>query len=147
MDSERKRRIPIREGMTELPQSPGEGGHLIGSKCRLCGELFFIERDFCENCQSQELETVSLSSKGKLYAFSVMYYPAPPPYVPPKPFVPYGVGWIELPEGLVLNSLLTENDPKKLKVGMDMELVIEKFGEDKDGNELMVCKFRPVEAE
>ena len=140
------KQVPIKEGMLELPQSPGERGHLIGSKCRKCGELFFIRRQICENCQSQDLETISLSSTGKLYAFSVMYYPAPPPYKPPEPFVPYGAGWIELPEGLVLYSLLTENDPKKLKIGMDMELVIDKFSEDKDGNEVMVCRFRPVKA-
>ena len=140
------KQVPIKEGMLELPQSPGDRGHLIGSKCRKCGELFFIRRQICENCQSQDMETISLSSTGKLYAFSVMYYPAPPPYKPPEPFVPYGAGWIELPEGLVLYSLLTENDPKKLKIGMDMELVIDKFSEDKDDNEVMVCRFRPVKA-
>jgi len=146
MDSSIKKQVPIKEGMMELPMSPGDKGCLIGSKCRKCEELFFIKRQIFENCQSQDLETVNLSSTGKLYAFSVMYYPAPPPYNPPKPFVPFGVGWIELPEGLVLYSLLTENDPKKLTVGMDMELVIDKFSEDKDGNDVMVCKFRPVKA-
>jgi uncharacterized OB-fold protein len=51
-----------------------------------------------------------------------------------------------MPGGTVLYALLTENDPKKLKVGMDMELVFDKFGEDKEGNEIMICKFKPVAA-
>jgi uncharacterized OB-fold protein len=146
MENSTKKKIPVKEGMMELPKSAGDGGYLIGSKCRKCGELFFIKRQICENCQSQDLETIKLSSKGKLYAFSVMYYPAPPPYKPPEPFVPYGVGWIELPEGLVLYSLLTENDPRKLRVGMEMEVTFDKFSEDKDGNDIMVCKFQPVHA-
>ena len=141
-----KKRVPLMEGMMKLPQSPGDKGHLIGSKCRSCGELFFIKREMCENCQSQDLEEIALTNTGKLYAFSVMFYPAPPPYKPPEPFVPYGLGWIELPEGLVLFSLLSENDPKKLKVGMEFELIFEKLEEDKDGNDVMVYKFQPKKA-
>ncbi len=128
-----------------IPSSERENGRLLGSKCNDCHELFFIERQICENCNGQNLETVALSTKGKLYAFTVMYYPAPPPYQAPDPFEPYGVGWIELPEGLVLYSLLTENDPQKLKVGMDMELRIECLRQDDNGNDIMVSKYRPVE--
>jgi uncharacterized OB-fold protein len=140
------RQVPFKEGMMVLPQSPDDRGNLLGSRCKKCGEQFFIKREICENCQGRELEEILLGNKGKLYAFSVMYYPAPPPYKPPDPFVSYGLGWIEMPGGTVLYALLTENDPKKLKVGMDMELVFDKFGEDKEGNEIMICKFKPVAA-
>jgi uncharacterized OB-fold protein len=73
-----------------------------------------------------------------------MYYPAPPPYKPANPFVPFGIGWVELPEGLVVYSLLTENDASKLKVGMKLELIFNKFTEDKDGNDVIVPMFKPV---
>ena len=145
MNTNAEQQVPIREGMMHLASSESGHGHLLGSQCNACGELFFIERQICENCNGQDLETVTLSGTGKLYAFSVMYYPAPPPYQAPDPFEPYGVGWIELPEGLVIYSLLTENDPQKLKVGMEMELVIECFRQDEDGNDIMVSKFRPLE--
>ena len=140
------RQVPFKEGMMKLPQSPSDKGHLVGSKCKKCGEQFFIRRGICEKCQGRDLEDIALGNKGKLYAFSVMFYPAPPPYKPPDPFVPFGLGWIELPDGMVLYSLLTENDPKKLKVGMEMELTFEKFSEDKDGNDVMICKFKPAGA-
>jgi uncharacterized OB-fold protein len=143
MGNSNSNRVPLMDGMMRLPGISGGKGQLLGSKCRKCGELFFIKRGLCENCQSTELEEIALSTTGRLFAFSVMFYPAPPPYKAPDPFVPYGLGWIELPEGLVLFSLLTENDPKKLKVGMEMELVFEKLEDDKDGNEVMVYKFRP----
>jgi uncharacterized OB-fold protein len=145
MNTSTNKQIPIKDGMMVLPSPDGEPGHLLGSKCRDCEELFFVERQICENCNGQNLETTTLSSTGKLYAFSVMYYPAPPPYQKPDPFEPYGVGWIELPEGLVLYSLLTENDPEKLKIGMDVELSIECFRQDEDGNDIMVTRFRSVE--
>jgi len=138
------KKIPLLNGMMRLADIAGGEGRLLGSKCRKCGELFFIKRELCECCQSPDLEEITLSTTGKLYAFTVMFYPAPPPYKPSDPFVPYGLGWIELPEGLVLFSLLTENDPKKLKAGMQMELVFEKLEDDKDGNEVMVYKYRPA---
>jgi len=140
------KQVPFKQGMMKLPQSPSDKGHLVGSRCKKCGEQFFILREICENCQGRDLEEIALSNRGKLYAFSVMNYPAPPPYKPPDPFVPYGLGWIELPDGMVLYSLLTENDPRKLKIGMEMELTFEKFSEDKDGNDVMICKFKPAGA-
>ena len=146
MDSSNsKKQIPIKEGMIKLSTQPGEHPSLLGSRCRSCGDTFFVRRARCENCQSEDLEHIELSRKGKLYSYSIMYYPAPPPYKPPEPFIPYGLGWIELPEGLMVVSHLTENDPDKLRVGMEMELVLEKLEEDESGNEVMYYKFRPVQ--
>ena len=146
MDSSNsKKQIPIKEGMINLSTQPGEHPSLMGSRCRSCGDTFFVRRARCENCQSEDLEHIELSRKGKLYSYSIMYYPAPPPYKPPEPFIPYGLGWIELPEGLMVVSHLTENDPDKLRVGMEMELVLEKLEEDESGNEVMYYKFRPVQ--
>jgi len=138
--------VPIREGMMR-PPSDTDPGCLLGSRCNDCGELFFIERRVCERCQSQNLSGTALSRHGTLYAFSVMHYPAPPPYQPPDPFEPYGAGWIELPEGLILYGLLTENDPEKLHTGMPMELVIDAFSENEDGQQIMTYRFKPASTE
>ncbi|MBM3154202.1 MAG: DNA-binding protein [Chloroflexi bacterium] len=139
-----KKQVPTKEGMLKLPTSPKEQPSLLGSRCRSCGETYFIIRNRCEQCQSEDLEHIELSRRGKLHSYSIMYYPAPPPYKPPDPFVPYGLGWIELPEGLAVLSHLTENNPEKLRVGMEMELIVEKLEEDEMGNEVMYYKFRPV---
>ena len=58
--------------------------------------------------------------------------------------MPYGVAYIELPEGIRVESRLTENDPDKLEIGMEMELIIEKIADDTEGNELMTFAFRPA---
>ncbi len=60
--------------------------------------------------------------------------------------MPYGVGMIELPEGLRITSVLEESDPDKLRVGMEMKLVITKFFEKDGGHAVLSYKFKPAEA-
>jgi uncharacterized OB-fold protein len=71
----------------------------------------------------------------------VQRFRPPPPYRGPEPFAPYGVGMIELPEGLRVTAVLEEDDPARLRVGMEMELVITGFFEDDEGNEVLGYKF------
>ena len=59
-------------------------------------------------------------------------------------FEPFGVGYVELAEGVRVESRLTVNDPAELRIGMKMELVIEPFDHDADGNERMIFAFRPA---
>jgi uncharacterized OB-fold protein len=54
------------------------------------------------------------------------------------------VGYVELPEGIRIEARLTENDPDALRIGMPMELVVEPFDVDADGNERMSFAFRPA---
>ena len=61
------------------------------------------------------------------------------------PLVPFGQAFIEMPGGLRIASVLTTADPKKLKIGMEMELVVENLYTDEEGNEVMTYKFKPVE--
>jgi len=85
-----------------------------------------------------------LSRRGTLYSFTVQRFKPPPPYKGPEPFVPYGVGMIELPEGLRVTAVLEEGDPARLQVGMEMELVVASLFEDAEGNEVLGYKFRSV---
>lgn len=129
--------IPIKEGLFTWPS---DKPHLIGTRCRSCGEVFFPPVPACANCLKRDVEEVALSTRGKLYSFTNVDAP-PPDY---KGEAPYGVGTIELPDGTVVLSLLTESDPKKFEIGMDMELVIERLYQDEEGSDVMVFKFKPV---
>jgi hypothetical protein len=51
---------------------------------------------------------------------------------------------VEMPEGLRVTAVLEEGDSSKLKVGMEMELVLAVFFEDDEGNEVLGYKFRAV---
>ena len=143
MTTGEKRTIPVKEGLWTTPSYPDEEPQLIGSKCLSCGEIYFPkkERGWCVHCQKRSLEDIKLSRRGKIASFSiVMQLPGGGFY---KGSVPYAYGCVDLPEGVRIETPLAETDPEKIKVGMDVEMVIEKLCEDDEGNEVMTFKFRP----
>ena len=141
-----KKQIPIAEGIFSWPS---DDPRLIASKCDNCGEVIFPTQEICPNCSQGMKKKILLSKRGTLDNYSAQFArpphwsdPAKKPYVATEDFAPYGVGTVRMPEGLYIISVLTESDPAKLKVGMDVELVVEKLYEE--GNEVMGFKFKPV---
>jgi uncharacterized OB-fold protein len=143
--SSSRKRIPVQEGFWAEPSSPGERPQLLGHKCRDCGEIFFPRRNngICTHCQSRNLVEMKLSSKGKIYNYTIVEQ-KPPAYY--KGEVPYALGFIELPEGVRLRSLFTGCNLNDLKVGMEVEIVIERLFENDEGDEIITYKFRPIHA-
>ena len=94
-------------------------------------------------------EEILLARRGTLWTWTVQRFPPPsPPFLgDPQDFAPFGVGYIELPEGVRVEARLTESDADRLAIGMAMELVVEKFDEDPDGNSRMTFAFRPVQGQ
>jgi uncharacterized OB-fold protein len=111
---------------------------LIGYRCSYV-EVFFPRRFICPDCFKEDtLEKIHLSTKGKLYTFCILERG-------PIGFdTPYAVGYIDLPEGLRIYALLMESRIERLKIGMEMELVIEKIRKDSEGNDIIGYKFKPV---
>jgi uncharacterized OB-fold protein len=138
MENGKKKMIPIREGLFTIPSSPLGKSNLIGSRCRNCQEVIFPQRPICLNCFAKALEEVALSSRGRLFTYTINHQG-------PREFpTPYASGYIDLPEGVRIYSLLTDWETKGLKIGAEMELVIEKIKEDNEGNIVLGYKFRPV---
>ena len=138
-DSEK---IPVIEGLFTLdPEEP----KLIGSRCTSCGTYYFPKTISCSNpdCNEKKVEEALLSRRGKLWSFTIQHYLPPPPFKAQEPFVPFGIGVVELPEGIRVAGTLTESDPEKLKIGMELELLLEKAYEE-DEKEVVTWKFRPV---
>ena len=139
-----KKQIPAVEGFFTMPP---EEPHLIGTKCNSCGDYFFPRVESCRNpyCSKTEpLEDVLLSNKGKLHSFTINHYP-PPIFHLPDPFVPYANGIIELPEGIRVTSMIgTGYDQNSLKVGMEMEMIVDTLYKDKEGNDVVSWRFVPV---
>lgn len=126
-------RVPFEEGLFEEVSGKWV---LVGCKCKLCGKIFFPQREVCLNCFSQDLERVNLSCKGKLYSFTIVHMPS-------EHFeAPYAIGWIQLPEGIRMFSQIRSWQERALKIGMDMELAIEKLW-DEDDKEVIGYIFRP----
>ncbi len=135
-------KIPVIEGLFTLdPKDP----KLIGTKCTSCGTHYFPQTLSCSNpeCKEKKVEKCLLGPRGKLWTYTVQHYPPPPPFKAADPFVPYGIGLIELSEKVRVLGILTESDPKKLKLGMEMELILGKMYEE-NGKEVVTWKFKPV---
>ena len=137
-------KIPIRDDLLTKPLEPVNKVRLSGSICRDCGEAFLGKLLGCENCGSRNMESVALSDEGKLYTYTVLYSPLRGDYKGPRdPFVPLGIGLVELPEGCRIIAPLTVNDPHLLKVDMPMRLIVEPLYIDGKGNEVLSFKFGP----
>src|SRR5690349_10866032 len=121
---------PIAEGLFTWPASDP---HLIGSRCLRCGTYLFPRHSSCPKCLSTDVATTLLGTSGNLWSWTVQRFPPKaPPYRGPiaESFSAYGVGYVELPEQLIVESLLTVADPEALHIGMAMRLVIVPFGTD-----------------
>lgn len=115
---------PVAEGLfTEVDGEP----HLIGSACARCGVLSFPSQSSCPRCPSVDVRERVLARRGTLWSWTVQCFaPKSPPYAvdDPDAFAPYGVGYIELPGEVRVESRLTESDPHRLRIGMPMELTL-----------------------
>ena len=138
--------VGVKEDFFSKPLYPLENVCLMGTRCRECGEVLLGEAIACQLCQSQNVESISLSRTGKLYSYTINWNPPPGDYKGPEPFQPYAVGLVELPEGIRIMSVLTDCDFDKLSVNMDLELSIEELYKDEEGNTVVTYKFRPQEA-
>ena len=81
-----------------------------------------------------------------MIAWTTQGFPPGAPYAGPtgKDFVPFGVGLVQLGDVIRVEGRLTENDPAKLKFGMEVELEMVPFATDAEGDELVTFWFKPV---
>jgi uncharacterized OB-fold protein len=123
---------------------------LLGSRCTNCDNHMFPRQNGCPRCMSSEQDDVELATTGTLWSWTVQAFPPKaPPYLGPvgDDFVPFGVGYVELPGEVRVEARLTEADPDRLEIGMPMELVVDTLGNDDDGNEIITYAFAPVREE
>jgi len=137
--------VPVSDGVFTWPS---DDPHLLGSRCRNCGNHMFPVQSGCPKCMGVETETVELSNRGTLWTWTVQGFPPKaPPFIgdaDPKSFQPFGVGYVELPGEVKVEARLTEADPATLRIGMEMELVIVPLNVDDDGNEIVTFAFAPT---
>ncbi|HVA08119.1 MAG TPA: OB-fold domain-containing protein [Acidimicrobiales bacterium] len=113
---------------------------LLGSRCAACGAHHFPRHDTCPYCSAEDPDPVELSSVGTLWAWTAVTA-APPGYSGDTPF---GIGVVELPEGVRVITRLTVSDPEMLSQGQEMELCVVPLHADADGNDVVTFAFAPV---
>jgi uncharacterized OB-fold protein len=109
---------PVHEG---LFTSAG----LIGGECGGCRQRHFPRAGHCPWCGSPEVSEVTLSTEGRLWAWTAVNS-APPGY---EGGVPYGFGVVELgQDNLQVVTRLVEADPSVLQEGMALRFTVVPVG-------------------
>ena len=101
------------------------GRSLTGSRCRDCGTVAFPPARGCQSCGRQSMTALELSGHGTVWGFTVQRFaPKSPPYVVPEAgFVPFAVGYVELPEGVKVEAVLDCTDFDELDDKAQVTLV------------------------
>ena len=97
---------------------------LIGGAHKDGGRIVFPMPD---GDAANAYDAVLLAREGTLWSWTVQGFEPKAPYAGPQPFAPYGVGYVELPGQVIVETRLTVTS--SLKIGMPMRLVIEPFGD------------------
>ncbi len=136
-------RVPIEEGLFTWPS---DDPRLIGSECDDCGAVLFPAQSGCPRCTSPNTSVRELGTRGTLWTWTIQGFPPKsPPYAGDvEDFEPFGVGYVELPGEVKVETRLTTADPGQLQIGMEMELTFVPLYVDDDGNEVMTFAFAPV---
>lgn len=138
------KKIPIAEGLFTWPS---ENPALLASRCQQCGIATFPAAESCMACSGQEVAVEELPRKGTLWTWTVQRFMPKSPYNSnenPETFTPYGVGYVELPGGVRVEGRLTENNPGKLSIGMEMDLLFDTYRVDENGDEIIGFFFKPA---
>lgn len=134
----RRSRVPPEAGLLP-PVAPGlwtdeAPPRLIGGRRLADGAIVF---PMPTGDAAAAYEPVALSRTGTLWSWTIQGFEPKEPYAGPGPFVPFGVGYVELPGEVIVETRLTVTTG--LRIGMAMELVIVPFGDR------ATFAFRPVE--
>lgn len=95
---------------------------LLATKCKKCGSLYFPPQSDCPRCRASDMDWIEVSKEGELLTWTVVN-------VKPLSFFfhkDYVVGIVKMPEGFNVLAWVVVDDPKMLKVGQRVRLVVDK---------------------
>lgn len=141
--------IPLADGLFTWPADKPE---LIAGRVPGTDRVLFPrpERVMADDGSLVETEEVRLPRRGTLWTFTTQRFRPPASEdsttaFNAENFQPFAVGYIEMPGFLKIQTRITEPDPDKLRIGQEMELVMEPFGQDAQGRDVVTFAFSPVE--
>lgn len=117
---------------------------LLGNRCSDCGEPFFPAARGCTRCTGGTLEPVELGDAGTLWSWTVQMFEPKTPYdAAPAPgtFKPYGVGYVELANGLKIETRLLGDASAGFTIGQPMRLVLEPYRKNATGEDVYTYAF------
>jgi uncharacterized OB-fold protein len=137
----------ITEGLFRVD---GDRAVLFASRRRSSGVVKFpAERPelFDGDLEIQDdIEAIELATEGTLYTYTTQEFAPPLPYKgnrDPKVFKPYVVGFVELADGVLIESLIVGVSPAELRIGQPLVSTTIPL-ETADGQSLLTFAFRPA---
>ena len=134
---------PILEGLLTEPLSDLGKVHVCGSRCGACGETSLGAKDICPNCGGSDVKHIALSDDGVLWTYTVVRHKPPGNYYGPDPFKPFGLGLVELPDGLRVMAPL-DGEPDSFSIGMALRLRPYVLRTDDQGRDVIAFSYSPA---
>lgn len=117
---------------------------LLGNRCRACGEPFFPAARGCTRCSSADLEPFELGDTGTLWSWTIQLFQPKAPFDGVDPggsFQPYGIGYVEMPCGLKVETRLAAEGEPHFAIGQAMRLVLQAYRKDASAQHLYTYAF------
>lgn len=135
-----KKPVPTIEHLTQPFWEGAAIGELRAQKCDNCGALNFYPKPWCIECQSRSLSWVQIRNSGVIYSYTtasavMMNYPAWTDELPVTLCI------IDTVDGVRMYGQLTNCEPQRVRIGMDVEAYFEHS--EGDGG-VIVPRFRPT---
>lgn len=100
---------------------------LLVQHCNACDSNIFYPRRDCPECWSGDLGWIESSGRATVYAFSVTLEGVEKMFVEDLPII---LAWVDLPEGIRMQTNLVDCDPAEVEIGMEVEVVFRDVTDD-----------------
>ena len=134
--SEYKKPLPEIQPFTKAFWEGTKNNKLLIQTCNDCDTRIFFPRRQCPKCWSNNLDWIEASGKATIYAFSVTYEGVEAAFREDLPIV---LAWVDLPEGIRMQTNIIDCDPATVEIGQDVEVVFQGVTD-----EITLPYFRPV---
>ena len=134
--SEYKKPLPEIQPYSQAFWDATKAHRLLIQHCNDCGANIFYPRRDCPECWSQDLGWIEAKGTGEVYSFSVTYEGVEEMFVGDLPII---LAWVDLPEGIRMNTNLLECKPEDVYIGMQVEVMYRDVTDD-----ITLPYFRPV---
>ena len=141
---------PIAEGVFRWEGELAAGtraANLLGGRCEACGTVTFPAQDGCPRCGKTGMAVTELARRGVLWTWTTQDFLPKAPYAGPETeddFTGYLLGYVELPDGVRVETRLVDVDRADVRIGMELELRLVPFTRDPDGTEVLAYAFGPA---
>jgi uncharacterized OB-fold protein len=137
MTNEYKKPLPEIQPFSQAFWDGTRERKLLIQHCNACDSNIFYPRRECPECWSKDLGWIEASGQAEIFAFSITYEGVEEMFAEDLPIV---LAWVDLPEGIRMQTNIVDCNPETVVIGMPVEVVFRDVTE-----EITLPYFRPVE--